>query len=585
MLDFNKKTPNQPSSIVVEYLQALMCGNKTMLSEINGMKLANQQDSALLHLINKVWNDSSSKKENFSNLIAGLNTNNKVVAYLVLGVSAIAEGNIDDAANYVNKARVLLVGIKGILTEITNLILIHTSIILGEAKTSDFLKVITPTTEVTKGYFFYLQGLFKPSKSSNPSNPSTIVNEQTKQKYLRDAITTFSRINNLYLLALAQIKLAECEIEQSEAETLLSNSIDIFESLGRKPELELCQLLASKYSTTIKTAHRIGEIVYASEKMAQIKRDILRAASCNYPVLIMGPSGSGKELIAKAIHDCSKRFNKALVVANCGAIAQTLMQSELFGHVKGAFTGADRDRKGFVGNAETGTLFLDEIAELNYSTQTTLLRLIDKSEYQRVGSGITQRADVRIIAATNKNIEELAELDKAGKIANGNGFRHELLNRFTIKITVPALSERPEDILAIAEEILARENANHLSFDLEAKSYLQDRDYVYNVRELENIIRTAIIDAKMSKADTININMLKTDKENNGQGIRKGNGFNLHCPTLNYQEGTAFFEKTLLEKVIKAANSNIKKALEISGMTKSTLYRRASMFGISLTEG
>lgn len=584
MLDFNKKTPNQPSSIVVEYLQSLMCGNKTMLSEINGMKLANQQDSVLLHLINKMWNGSSSKKENFSSLLSQLNTNNKAIAYIIISASSLTQGNIDDAIEYITDAKMLLVGVKGLLVEIANLISLHAAIELGKARPNDLLKISNLSTDVARGYFSYLQA--QVSKISI-GRSNSIISDESKQKHLRSSISIFRRINNLYLLALAQMKLAQCQIEQSEAETLLSSASDIFENLGRKTELNLCQLLASKYSTskyssTI-TAHRIGNLVYASEKMAQVREQILQASSCNYPVLITGPSGSGKELIAKAIHENSRRSSRPLIIVNCGAITETLMESELFGHVKGSFTGASRDTNGFIGSAETGTLFLDEIAELSRKAQSTLLRVIDNSEYQRVGSSAVRQANVRIIAATNEDIDELAALDKAKKVVRGNGFKHDLFNRFTIRIDVPPLSERREDILVIAEEVLEQEKASDLSFSQETREYLAKRDYEHNVRELKNVVKKGIIAARTKKEDVISVDMLESSN-NKPQIGNETRSFSVDCSTVNYQEGMATLEKGLLEQLVKIADSNVKRAIDLSGMAKSSLYRRMAIHGIKLVE-
>lgn len=583
------KSNNQNSSIMLEYLQALMSNNRVMIAEINDMKLANEQDVRLIELVNKLWtNDINVKKESFSSLVLGLNTTNKTIAYMLITAYQLIEGNLDEAIEYSVKTKMFLVGTKGIPTEISSLLSLHISILIGETKINDLMKIPTLTTEVTKGYFNYLRALFNPNKKrTNSANSANLAN----QKLLRDAIASFRKVNNLYLLALAQAKLAECEVEQSEAENLLSNSVEIFETLGRKTELARTQLLLTKYSTTIKAAQRIGGLVYASEKMAQIKQQILDAASCNYPVLIMGPSGSGKELIARAIHENSKRFRKPLIAVNCGVLTENLTSSELFGHIKGAFTGADRDTKGFVGSAEGGTLFLDEIGELSRKTQGALLRLIDNSEYQRLGTSVPQKADVRIIAATNQNVAELAELDKAktGQF-EGNGFKHDLFNRFMIKINVPPLSERPEDVLVIINEILIRENAGYLNFDLEAKDYLQKRHYEHNVRELEEVVKTAIIIAKRLKTDTITLEILKEKEEQNPHlhtavtTALTANKFTVTCPTINYQESMAFFEKRLLEQILKLANKNVSKVVELSGIAKTTLYRRLALYGIKLVE-
>jgi len=219
--------------------------------------------------------------------------------------------------------------------------------------------------------------------------------------------------------------------------------------------------------------------------------DVLdRVAGATCTVLVTGESGTGKELAVAALHDKSPRAKKALVPVNCGAISENLVESELFGHARGAFTGAVSARQGFVAAAEGGTLFLDEVGELPIGVQVKLLRLLQQREYTPVGESRPLKADVRIVAATNR---DLAKEVKAGR------FREDLYYRLNvIHVRIPSLRERRCDILPLAWHFL-RETASKVgrtevnSFSPEAIARLQAREWQGNVRELENVIERAVL--------------------------------------------------------------------------------------------
>ncbi|PIW69745.1 MAG: hypothetical protein COW08_05530 [Ignavibacteriales bacterium CG12_big_fil_rev_8_21_14_0_65_30_8] len=229
---------------------------------------------------------------------------------------------------------------------------------------------------------------------------------------------------------------------------------------------------------------------------------IKKIAPENANVLILGDSGTGKELIANAIHNLSKRSKNNFVAVNCGALSDSLLESELFGHVKGAFTGAVADKKGRFELADKGTIFLDEIGEINESFQVKLLRVIQSGDYEKVGSSSTSHTDVRIIAATNKDLEKLVKEKK---------FREDLFYRLNvIQISIPSLQKRKEDILPIANDYLLKES-DGIKLSGAAANALIENNWKGNIRELQGILKRAVIFAKSSNRNLIQLSDLPAE--------------------------------------------------------------------------
>lgn len=225
-----------------------------------------------------------------------------------------------------------------------------------------------------------------------------------------------------------------------------------------------------------------------SEAFIVVMKQVGRVATTNLPVLLTGESGTGKEVVASSLHSRSSRADQPFVAVNCGAISAELIESELFGHVKGSFTGADRDRRGLWEEADQGTVFLDEITETTPAFQVKLLRALQQGEIRRVGSNQTLRLDVRVIAASNRNVEEEVE---AGR------FRKDLFYRLNaVSIVLPPLRERKEDILLLAKSFADRVYtlSPQVKFSLEALQLLEEYPWPGNIRELENaVVRAAAI--------------------------------------------------------------------------------------------
>ena len=239
-------------------------------------------------------------------------------------------------------------------------------------------------------------------------------------------------------------------------------------------------------------------IIGSSNEIAQVLEMICQVAPVDISVLISGESGAGKEIVAKAIHKTSKRSNQSLVVVNCGAIPEGIIESELFGHRKGSFTGAGNDKKGYFEEANKGTIFLDEIGETPLETQVKLLRVLENGEFMRVGEASTRKTDVRLIAATNKDLHQM--------VSNGE-FRQDLYFRLkTVTVDIPPLRKRIQDLSAFVErfslEFTRSNDIRYRGFTPEAIRLMKRYDWPGNVRELKHFIEKIIV---LNKGERISV--------------------------------------------------------------------------------
>ncbi|HET9440000.1 MAG TPA: sigma-54 dependent transcriptional regulator [Longimicrobiales bacterium] len=275
-------------------------------------------------------------------------------------------------------------------------------------------------------------------------------------------------------------------------------------ALERKQLIDLTRRLRSE----LETRHRIGNVIAASPKMRKVMQLVAKVAPSNSTVLITGETGTGKDVIARAIHYNSPRRDGPFVVADCASLSESLLESELFGHVRGSFTGAIRDRKGLAETARGGTLFLDEIATISPQVQGSLLRLLQEHEIRPVGSDKTVSVDVRLIAATNRQLQEL--------VRDGN-FRDDLYYRLSVfTIDLPPLRERREEIPLLAHHFVQRiaaETGKEISLITPAAmALLEAHDWPGNVRELENVLERAVLlsESNAITPDAIPISMKDT---------------------------------------------------------------------------
>jgi len=300
-------------------------------------------------------------------------------------------------------------------------------------------------------------------------------------------------------------------------------------------------------------------IVGRSRCMHELYRKVQLAAATDVTILISGESGTGKELVARAIHRRSARQRSAFIAINCGALAQDLVPSELFGHEKGAFTGAVDIRNGLFERANDGTLFLDEVSSMDYRTQTSLLRILENREYRRVGGGRTHKTNARIIAATNKDLFQAVQ--------NGH-FRKDLYYRLEVfTIALPPLRMRQDDLPLLIAEFVRMFNhelgKKITKISDESIEYLRAYDWPGNVRELKNIIQRAIIlsGGQALTADLLPDRMLKGKAKRQPLTMDMG---------LTLKE----IEKRYIERTLQWLGGNKLKASQVLGISRRALYNK-----------
>ncbi len=308
----------------------------------------------------------------------------------------------------------------------------------------------------------------------------------------------------------------------------------------------------------------LPEMIAESRAMEPVLNLMERVGPSDANVLVTGEHGTGKEVVARWLHACSNRADRPLVTVNVGGLSEGTFESELFGHVKGAFTDAKTDRVGYFELADKGTLFLDEIANVPTPQQASLLRVIESGEMQRVGSSRTRRVDVRIISATNVEVQK--------KIDEGL-FREDLLYRLnTVEIGLPPLRDRREDIPLLATHFLRR-HAEHYGqavegFDAAAMRLLLDHPWPGNVRELEHAVERACL---MTVGGKVGVDDL---------GLRERRSGSPRLEQMSLEEA----EKYLIQKALSRADNNVSQAADALGLSRSALYRRLQRFGLHVGE-
>jgi len=308
-------------------------------------------------------------------------------------------------------------------------------------------------------------------------------------------------------------------------------------------------------------------IIFQSRAMAEVINLAGRVAKSRATVLVQGESGTGKELIARLIHDLSPRCDKPMTIVNCAALPENLLESELFGHEKGAFTGASGTRLGRFEEADGGTLFLDEIGELTNAVQVKLLRFLQEREFQRVGGNRTFRSDVRVISATNRALEK--EMEKGR-------FREDLFYRLNVVgITIPPLRDRREDLALLMEHFLKRfsaENGRKIKgVSSKARHLLMKYDYPGNVRELENILERAVVIARGDYIETSDLPFSALD-QNHPQGQNWNRG------TL--KESIEFLEQEMVLNAMAEAGNHQTRAARTLGISERMLRYKLKKYGL-----
>ncbi len=310
-----------------------------------------------------------------------------------------------------------------------------------------------------------------------------------------------------------------------------------------------------------------NDIIGNSTPMVQVLKMVKEVSNLDVPVLILGESGTGKELIARAIHYQSSRSHKSFIAINCGALPENLLESELFGHVKGAFTGAFENKRGLFKEADGGTLFLDEIGEMSLSAQAKLLRTLETNEIRQVGGNRIINVNTRIVCATNCDLKKRVDEKK---------FRSDLLFRINIfPITLPALRDRIGDIRILANYFLAKYAKKYLKpiTNIENGVYNHFEMYQWpgNVRELENIIERAVI---LAKDNTITQRNISTD-------IIENHDYDINLIKENDANNLQYLEKSAILRKLIENNWNKSLTAKALGISKTTLWRKINKYNLT----
>jgi DNA-binding NtrC family response regulator len=333
--------------------------------------------------------------------------------------------------------------------------------------------------------------------------------------------------------------------------TIVRTQIELGSALRKGRKLEAANKLL---------VGNVPNLIAEAPSMRPVIEMIQRVAPSDANVLITGENGTGKSLIAQALHALSPRASHSMITVNMGGLSETLFESELFGHVKGAFTDAKTDRAGRFELADESSLFMDEIANIPLNQQAKLLRVIETGEFERVGSSKTLHANVRIISATNANL--------ADEVAAGR-FRQDLLFRLnTIEIALPPLRDRREDIMPLANNFLQQHAQRYrkelAGFDETARDRLMQHSYPGNVRELDHVVERAVLMARGQHLKATDL------------GLTTAGGESKSLEDMSLEEVEAF----LIKKALARNNGNARKAAESLGLSRSAFYRRLQQYGL-----
>ncbi len=329
----------------------------------------------------------------------------------------------------------------------------------------------------------------------------------------------------------------------------------------QKQERKISQLIEQNRFLSEELSAEFSTMIGRSSEMRDVLQMIERVAGEDSAVLISGESGTGKELAAWAIHKHSKRSEKPFIRVNCAALNDNLLESELFGHEKGAFTGAVRQKKGRFELADHGTLFLDEIGDISPAMQVKLLRALQEKEFERVGGEATIKVDVRIITATNKELSELIRQQK---------FREDLFYRLNvIPLHLPALRERKDDIPLLVQHFLSKLNSTK-KIDSTGIELLQNYPWPGNIRELENLMERLHV---ISPQDEISAGLI-------ARYLSSGNSVSASYENLPLEQALFTFEKNLIQDAMKRADGVKNRAAKLLGIGTSALYYKLEKFGL-----
>ncbi|MBN2289018.1 MAG: sigma-54-dependent Fis family transcriptional regulator [Candidatus Glassbacteria bacterium] len=385
---------------------------------------------------------------------------------------------------------------------------------------------------------------------------------------LREVKAANPEIEVVLLTAFGDLRSAVQAVRQG-AFDYLAKPVDLEElELTLERALERRQLVVENRMLRESLGERqsFEEIISVSDAMESVLNMASRVARVDSPVLITGESGTGKEMVAKTIHQASVRRDQPFVAVNCAALNQNLIESELFGHEKGAFTGAIRQRQGKLESADRGTLFLDELGEISPEIQVKLLRFLQEHSFERVGSDQVQQADVRLIAATNRDLE--------AAIRQGD-FREDFYYRINVvNIQIPPLRSRREDIRPLIDFFLQRnrERLGPKTFSRQALDSLLRYDFPGNIRELQNVVERAMVLARNEVVDLADLPPSVTARQDNFPGVREIGG--------SLTEEIENLERRMITAALESCDKVQVRAAEKLGITERNLRYKMKKLGI-----
>ena len=398
-----------------------------------------------------------------------------------------------------------------------------------------------------------------------------------------DGLETLTKIRDIYPDQLVVMMSGHGTIETAVRSTKLG-AYDFIEKPLSLEKVLLCIQNAVKIGQLVEENRELkakigkeNEMIGSSKLIKELKKQIKIAAPTSGWILITGENGTGKELVARSIHHNSRRHDKPFVEVNCAAIPEELIESELFGHEKGSFTGATTQRRGKFDQAHQGTLFLDEIGDMSLKTQAKVLRILQEHKFERVGGNKTIEVDVRVIAATNKDLEK--------EISAGQ-FREDLYYRLNvIPFHVPPLRERKSDIPHLATHFLeyfcSKESRETKNLDEDAMQAIQEYSWPGNVRELKNLIERLVI---MSPGNTITRGQLPQSIFGKQQSASTDLG-SITLSADTYRSAKEEFEKEFLVQKLEENDWNISRTAEAIEIERSNLHRKIKSYGIELKKG
>ncbi len=344
------------------------------------------------------------------------------------------------------------------------------------------------------------------------------------------------------------------------------NPDDLRDVVTRAAEITAQQRAIREFREQLDDRHGFESIIGTSAGVVRILETIRRVAPSNLPMLIQGESGTGKELIAQAIHDNSRRADKRFVALNCAGLSETLLEDELFGHVKGAYTGATSDRKGRFEYAEGGTMFLDEVGDMPLAMQAKLLRVLENGEIVPVGSNEAGHVDVRIVSATNQDLAECVA---------GARFREDLYFRLNgVALQLPPLRERREDIPPLAQHFIELANGAHgtkvAGIAPDVQRFFAGYPWPGNIRQFRNVIENMVV---LAGEGTLSVNDLPPELRG---PVSDGDGGIPQLTGMSISEA----EKQLIRNTLKSVSGNRQQAAKILDIGERTLYRKIKEYGL-----